>query len=119
MFFHYISYAGIRICRFWKMESTAINIIPKCNNIYSFSVLWDTKILTVQHFVIYCVSNLFKSLFYNFKSSSSIMYSKTFYIFTKNNFWFMKFTYSNNILKQSSSTHSLIIVIKPHTLSSK
>ena len=119
MFFHYISYACIRICRFWEVKFTAVNIISECNNIYSFSILRDTKILTIQHFVIHCISNLLKSFFYNLKSSSSVMYSKTFYIFTKNHFRFMKFTYSNNILKQSSSAHSLIIVIKAHTLSCK
>ena len=117
MFFHYISYACIRIISFRKLKFAAVNIISKGYYVYSFSVLRHSKILTIQNPVIHLISDLLKSSLNNLKSAPFVMNGESLYIFTKNNFGLPIFTNSNNILKQSSTTHTFIIIIKSHTLS--
>ena len=103
MLFHYIFYYFCIIRFLRKYEVFRCYIISESDNIYPFSILWNTEVFTVENFIEHLVSQILQNRFYNIKCTTSIMVNQILHIFTEYNFRFMVFYNPCDIKKKSSS----------------
>ena len=89
-------------------------VIPECYNIYPFSVLRNSEILTVQNLIKHRISQFFQNISNHLKCTPSIMVDKVFDILTKYNFRFMFLYNPCNIKKQCPSR-----ILEPSFMSCK